>query len=305
MGVLRVASGSSPEYLPHVAALLHSLLEQLDGLELEAHYLHGTDLPVEERRKLERMVTENGGRVVLHEISPDRIRGLPRMERIPQQMWYRTFLPELLPGVDKILYLDADIIAVDSVRPLWETELGDHYLAAVTNVWEPWNLAYVESLALEKPYFNSGVLLMNLELMRRDDATGKLLALAAEKGWLPWGDQDALNIVLGHRRLELHPRWNFMNSLVIFDWAPDVLGEQAVREAVAAPALRHFEGPDANKPWHVLCAYPDDQALYLRHRRATPWGDFELEGATRRTRLLRRLRGLRRRLQPRRSSSSR
>jgi lipopolysaccharide biosynthesis glycosyltransferase len=294
MGVLRVASGSSPEYLPHVAALMHSLLEHAGGWEVEAHYLHGTDLPHEERRKLERMVAEHGGRAVLHEITPDRIQGLPRMERIPQQMWYRTFLPELLPGVDKILYLDADIIAVDSIAPLWETDLGDHYLAAVTNVWEPWNLGYVESLNLAKPYFNSGVLLMNLQLMRRDDATARLVALAHEKGWLPWGDQDALNIVLGHGRLELHPRWNFMNSLVIFDWAPDVLGADAVREAIEDPALRHFEGPDANKPWHVLCAYPEDQALYLRHRRATPWADFRLDGATPTTLLLRRLRALRR-----------
>jgi lipopolysaccharide biosynthesis glycosyltransferase len=299
MAVLRVASGSSHEYLPHVATMLHSLLEHRGSLELEAHYLHGSEVPESDRRALVEMVERGGGRAVLHEVSPERISGLPRMERIPQQMWYRTFLPELLPGVDKILYLDADVLAVDSVQPLWETELADRYVAAVTNVWEPWNLGYVESLNLARPYFNSGVLLMNLELLRHEGKTAEVVAYALAQGHLPWGDQDALNVVLGARRLDLHPRWNCMNSMVVFEWAPDVLGEQALREALEHPALRHFEGPDANKPWHVLCAHPDDQREYLRHRRATPWADFRLEGTSPRTLATRWRRAAARRLRPR------
>ena len=50
-------------------------------------------------------------------------------------MWYRIFLPELLPDVDRVLYLDVDTLAVDSLEPLWATDLGDAPGGAVTNVF--------------------------------------------------------------------------------------------------------------------------------------------------------------------------
>ncbi len=45
-------------------------------------------------------------------------------EGVPSSLWYRIFLGELMPEVDRVLYLDADTIAVDSLAPLWATELG-------------------------------------------------------------------------------------------------------------------------------------------------------------------------------------
>ena len=288
MGVLRLASGSSVEYMPHVAAMLHSLLEHRGGLDLEAHYLHAPEASRADLDAMVAMVETGGGRLELHEIPAERIEGLKPIIRIPVNMWYRTFLPELLPDVDKILYLDADVIAVDSVEPLWAMDLDGNYVGAVTNVWERWNLDFVRSLELQRPYFNSGVLVMNLDLMRRDDATAKVLAYARAHERVPWGDQTALNVVLGARRLDLHPRWNCMNSVLTFEDAIEVFGEQAVREARENPALRHFEGPDANKPWHAQCTDAVAQAEYLRHRRATPWPEVKLDGRRRLLRLPRR-----------------
>jgi lipopolysaccharide biosynthesis glycosyltransferase len=96
---------------------------------------------------------------------------------------------------------------------------------------------------------------------------------------LLWPDQDALNLVLGERRLALHPRWNCMNSVLAFDAAHDVFGAEVVEAARRAPGIRHFEGPGANKPWHLLCDAPDREA-YFAHRRATPWPRVGREGVT-------------------------
>ncbi len=93
---------------------------------------------------------------------------------------------------------------LDSLEPLWQLDLRGHYVAAVTNVFPP---AYTERAAeLGLPdrdaYFNAGVLLMNLELMRADRASAALLDYGvAHASELVLRDQDALNVVLGPRRL--------------------------------------------------------------------------------------------------------
>ena len=92
-----------------------------------------------------------------------------------------------------------------------------------------------------------------------------------------WPDQDTLNVVLGGRRRALHPRWNCMNSVLTFSSAAKVHGRSRIRQARRRPAIRHFEGPDTNKPWHRDCDAASRE-LYARHRRGTPWPDFELEG---------------------------
>ena len=284
--ILHVGCSSSTEYLPHAATMLHSMLAQAGDMEVRAHLLHGPSMPRDDAQRVVEMVERGGGTLSLHEIAGDRIAGLPAVEHagIPTTMWYRIFLPELLDDVDRILYVDVDTVAVDSLVPLWQTDLGDHYLAAVTNVWEPWNAGYPTRLGmpLEGPgaYFNSGVILMNLELMRRDDCTRRLQEWAREhSSEIIWGDQDALNALLGDRRLGLHPRWNCMNSILTFAEAIDVFGADAVEEARTRPGIRHFEGPGANKPWHILCD-PDVADAYLRHRAQTPWPHVRRTGIT-------------------------
>jgi lipopolysaccharide biosynthesis glycosyltransferase len=282
---LSVACSSSPEYLPHAATMLRSVLAQADGLQLEVNLMHGPHVAAENVARVGAMVEGAGGSFRAHRISEDRIAGLPpvRHAGLPATIWYRIHLPQLLPDADRVLYLDVDLIAVDSIAPLADVDLGDHYVAAVTNVWEPWNEGYPAQLGMHlkgpRSYFNSGVILMNLELMRRDDCTRALREWALAREKLPWGDQDALNAVLGHRRIELHPRWNCMNSVLLFPQAADVFGADAVAEARAHPAIRHFEGPGANKPWHLL-ADREGRAAYLRQRRQTPWPRQLPEGIT-------------------------
>ena len=164
---------------------------------------------------------------------------------------------------------------------LWEVDLSGHFLGAVTNVFERHRLDRPAELGLAGPgaYFNSGVLLLNLDEMRRAGSTEALARHARERAAeLLWPDQDTLNVVLGARRLELAPRWNAMNSLS-FPWSDRVYTPALVEEALRKPAIRHFEGPAANKPWHYLRLQPSRE-LYFEHRRETPWPDVRLEGVT-------------------------
>jgi lipopolysaccharide biosynthesis glycosyltransferase len=281
VSVLHVSCAAEGGYVPHSAAMLHSVLASRGESDLQVHYLHGPGLPRPDRDLLARMVDEGGGSISFHETPDERLEGLPVVEAFTGAMWYRTFLPELLPDVDRVLYLDVDTIAVDDLTPLWETDLSEHYVAAVTNVFQPGHAARSADLGLPSPdvYFNSGVLLFNLDTMRRDARAEAIRECARERGGeLGWPDQDALNLVLGTRRVPLHPRWNLMNSMLAFPEAAEVFGANALEEARRRPGIRHFEGPGENKPWHYLCRR-ELRELYLDHRRRTPWPEVALEGA--------------------------
>jgi lipopolysaccharide biosynthesis glycosyltransferase len=283
MTPVRIACAARADYVPHAAAMLHSVLQLSGQRRTVVHFLQGADLPPDVPPRLTAMVERLGATIEFLAVTEDMVAGLrTRGDFLPASHWYRIFLPELLPEVDRLLYLDVDIIAVDSIEPLWETDLADHYLAAVTNVFQRDHLDRPAQLGLSGPgeYFNSGVLLMNLGRLRRDGCTRALVEYAqAHHDLLSWPEQDALNVVLGHDRLALHPRWNAMNSVLSFASSVDVFGAEALAEARRNPALRHFEGPGANKPWHFMCNAAMRE-LYFEHRRATPWPRVRVEGRT-------------------------
>ena len=276
MTVIDIAcAAEGADWVPHNAAMLHSLLAANRDHRIRIHFLHGRDIRRGTRRKLVAMVEREGGEISFERISDRRLRGMPTAGFIGKATWYRMFLPELRPELDRILHLDSDLLVLDSLAPLWAVDLDGKWVGAVTNVLQDDHLDHPAELGIPstQAYFNAGVLLMNLTEMRSDQCTEALLSYSRAKGEeLMWRDQDALNAVLGSRRLELHPRWNVMNSVLLFPRAVEIFGGEAVDEARAHPAIRHFEGPGVNKPWHPDCPH-ESRELYFEHRRHTPWSD--------------------------------
>lgn len=284
---LHVACAADAAYLPHCAAMLHSLLDRHP--DAHVHFLHDPEMPAGTLAPLARMVAGQGGEFHPHRIPPEWVSGLPRLRAIPPLMWYRIYLPDLLPDLDRVLYLDCDMLVVDDLAPLWRTPLEGWYVAAVSNVLERDARDWPQRLGMARPedYFNSGLLLLNLAALRRDGMAARLAAFGRAPGRrLKWPDQDALNALLGERRLPLHPRWNCQNSLFYYPDARRTFGAEAVAEAVRDPAILHFEGGGIVKPWHYLSRHPY-RARYLEHRRATPWPEMTPEGRTAFHRLLR------------------
>jgi lipopolysaccharide biosynthesis glycosyltransferase len=287
--VLHVACAvEGDEYLAHCATMLHSLLSRQPDGEVRIHLMHGPDISRRQEEQLAGMVNREGGEISFLYVSDERVAGLPTKGFTRKATWYRIFLAEMLPWVERMIYLDSDLIVLDSLVPLFETDLEDNWVGAVTNIFQ-WNHVQRPAelgLAGTEVYFNAGVLLMDLDAMRRNNLGEVMLEYGIENAErIEWRDQDALNVVLGERRLRLHPRWNVMNS---FRWqgADEVFGHEAAEEARRNPAIRHFEGPSDNKPWHYLCER-DLSELYMRHRRLTPWPRLRREGVTPRNMLRR------------------
>lgn len=286
---VHVACAANDAYVPHSAAMLASLFRVHAARDVVVHFLHGPLLDPTVLGLLRAMVIGAGAAFVSHRIPDPAVAALPVMGRIPKEMWYRLFLPERLTGIERVLYLDCDTIVLDDVTPLWRTDLTRHALAAVNNVFEEGKERHAAGLGLAHPdrYFNSGVLLINLDAWRQERYSERTLALAgAADSRLTWPDQDALNVVLADRWIALHPRWNCQNSLFYYARAAEVFGKGPVREATTSPGILHFEGGLMAKPWHYLCRHPY-RGAYFDSRRATPWPQVAIDGASAFHRLIR------------------
>lgn len=290
---IHIACAADRNYLPHIATLLKSLSVNHGSEGVTVHFLHDATVDATQLAKLREQVEQSGMQLACHLPTESQLAGLPITERYPQVVWFRVLLPELLPDVDRVLYLDADTLVLQSLLPLWQLDLSGRPLAAVQDVISPAH-AHVPAdigLASADDYFNSGVLLMNLAEMRSTDFYGRMKALDRERYSAGFPDQIALNAVAAGNWLRLHPKWNCMTPFIAgterFSDLQDHNTEQ--RQAGASPCVLHFEGYwQRAKPWQYRCDHPY-QWLYLHYRNQTPWPLQQLEGRTLKNRIAKRI----------------
>ena len=290
---MHIALATNRAYLPWCATAIRSCDRSTLDRPLVFHVFHLGDLTAVDQRAAASVVTEHAT-VRYHPVEPAALEGLPSKGEAlgGYTSWIRVLLPDLLPDVDRATYLDADILAVDSLAGLADVDLDGAPLAAVANIVEPAMHAHVRALGIDDPtrYFNAGVLVMDLARMRAEATTEEVRRfVSVQRGGLPWFDQDALNVVCAGRWRALHPRWNVQNSLWAWgEWAIEVHGAARRDEALADPAIVHFEGPSICKPWHYLCQH-EFRDRYRAELAATPWRDEPLVERTLATRVIHRL----------------
>ena len=185
------------------------------------------------------------------DIDVHRFDGLIVSERYPRSIYYRFLLPEVLPDEETVLYLDCDVIVRHSLRPLFEMNISAYALGAVVSQSCDW-VKWANDFKLVSPFFNSGVLLINLDYWRKNSVFDPLIEWVKaypKRLWLP--DQSALNKVFEGHILYLNYTYNFQerwtqaleDSYIHFSRWPDI--EQAGKD----PVIVHF--CEAEKPWFI------------------------------------------------------
>lgn len=281
-GDRHVALICGDDYSRHAGALLSSLLTQHPGQSITVHFVPGPDLSDENLARLEQVAEGFSYHLNVHRIPPELTAGLPILGRIGEIGWYRMLLGAVLPDLDRILYLDSDMVITDSLLPIFDRELGDDLAAAVENAYLPQREFDFDRLDMDpaRGYINTGVLLLNLDRLRSGGADEMFERGHRDKSLIKMAEQDVINLVFGDQIQRMHPRWNCQNALFVArEGTAKVFGADVVDEAVADPAIVHFEGPGLCKPWHYLCDHPL-RNIYLDHLAATPWKKPILEGRT-------------------------
>lgn len=144
-----------------------------------------------------------------------RFKTLPGQDRFGPVAWLRLFLPDLLLDVDRLIYLDADVLVRADLGGLWAEATGGAPVSAVRDYAYPTfatglpHAVTALGASPDTPYFNTGVLLLDLAAWRRDLITERAIEYVRMHGdTIRFADQDSLNAVAAGLVHELDPRWN-------------------------------------------------------------------------------------------------
>jgi lipopolysaccharide biosynthesis glycosyltransferase len=185
------------------------------------------------------------------------------------RLWMAEFFPA---SVDKVLYLDSDMVVTGDISGLWNAPLGDAVIGAVTIPGSTRCSAF--DIPEQYGYFNSGVLVVDLARWRREDIFTRLIEyLVANSEKIVDADQDVLNACLYDRRLTLPYIYNAISPF-FFEYHPLGISADELAAVRANARIVHFNG--ASKPWSYLCRHPR-RADYWRYLACTEWRDDEPE----------------------------
>lgn len=258
---IHIALATDANYLKHASVMLASLLHHIpadDDSDIHVHVLneHLTD---DEKGKLKKLQDTFSFQLHFLDLKSSFLADW----KLSRQLWtnaiyYRLALPSILPEVDRVIYLDCDIVVLDNIRKLWETDLSGYSIAAAP---VPVKKSYQETLGLnpEFRYFNSGVMVFDLKKMRETQTEKKFIEIYKRQGeTLKYPDQDILNLAYekdGYKMLQL--RWNLTSHF--YRNNPKDTPEfpiEEIKEALSNPAVAHYTG--RHKPWNVFqgCRHP-------------------------------------------------
>lgn len=176
----------------------------------------------------------------------------------------KFILPEIIPQYEKVLYLDGDLIVQEDLTELYNTNLHNNYLAAVVDSGSIYvNNKYIESV---QNYFNSGVMLLNLGLMRKENLSQTLIQKKMELTDSNLMDQNVFNVVCDGRMMPLPIRYNFLPVNLVRakgKWTLEQIntrfGTNYANEGALFrdAAIIHFSSKD--KPWKTeSVSFADD-----------------------------------------------
>lgn len=165
------------------------------------------------------------------------------IEHITEPTYYRLLLPELI-NEQKCVYLDSDIVVCRDISAMYDIDIDNYDLGGVIAPSYVKNKDYADKIGIPSTngYVNAGVLLLNLEQMRKDKFTEEALKLINLS--LPSSDQDIINRV-SYSKIKLLPlKYNMPPAIKDF---PDIVADEELEEAVNRPVILHYAYPE--KPW--------------------------------------------------------
>lgn len=278
--MIHIASCTDRNYVMPTATMMVSACENNADSDITFHIVSDGSVSDKEKEKLCTVVRRYKGKeIAFYDIGENAFESFPGIGRyfnhITQAAYYRLMLPSILPlGLHKVLYLDGDIIIHDTLASLWKIELDNYPLATVRDMYENdveryTRLDYPPSLG----YFNSGVLLLNLDCWRKDSLSKICMDFMHHHAdRIKFHDQDVLNCVFRETKMMLPLKYNVQNAFFYRkkeDIGIDVQRyEDELTEATEHPVIVHFTL--SQKPWIIGCPHPYAKE-FNRYRNMTPW----------------------------------
>ena len=184
----------------------------------------------------------------------------------PKEMYFRLLSSKILPAdLHRIIYLDPDILVINSIVPLWELDLEGKMFAASVHEGLTDIMSSINNIRLgtSTGYFNSGIMLMDLDQMRtKIKITEITQAIEEHHDTLILPDQDILNYLYGEDILKIpETRWNY-DARAFSVYLTRSTGEINTEWVMKNTSILHFCGKP--KPWQKE-KHSRFKSLYLNY----------------------------------------
>lgn len=229
-----------------------------------------TDLTNEDINKLQQIIEKYNTSIILYFLDKqaDIIKQLD-LGNFHIATWYRIFIPYIME-CKKVLYIDADILNLNSLEELFNIDMTNHFIAAAPDIAKTDKNRNTALNIKNHVYFNAGVLLINVDNWIQNDCSNKILNIVKKYGkklLLP--DQDALNILFSPKDNTYYLDKKY-NRVALWK-------EKNIKEKLAETVLLHFV---QTKPWQEEWLYekrPYIENLYAKYEALSPWKGTPLE----------------------------
>lgn len=275
---INILCATDDNYAPYCGVMLTSLLENNRQYHIDI-YILTSDISSINRRRFE--ILEDCYDCSIIFLTPDKelLKNCPIKDgdHVSMATYYRIICDSLLPAsVEKILYLDCDIIVNTDILELYHMDMGGSVVAACI---DSYNTVHRQRLGLEDRYFCAGVMLFDLYKFREGDFGQKCLdAINENPDKFLYHDQDAFNLVLNKHVAFISPKWNMMSAFLRRDKADMHMSETFKAEieqtllTESDKLIVHYEY--LPKPWQkwVMMPHPFTK-LWYHYRSISPWPD--------------------------------
>ena len=276
INTINILCATDENYAAYCGIMLTSLFENNKNNSLEI-FLLADQLSVNSKDKFRQLSDKYKTTINLITPSSDLYSNFPVRpgDHVTKAAYYRISCGELLPEeIKKVIYLDCDIIVNSDLKDLWEISLESNLFGAVI---DSYFFQAKDRLNLNS-YFNSGVLVIDVDKFRKENINSKCLeTLREDPEKIKMHDQDLLNIVAQNRVFQLSPRFNMMSAFLRKEHLTtyfSVSMQNKVRSYSNQPEslILHYEY--FPKPWQkgALIPHPFEH-VWNKYKNLSLWND--------------------------------
>lgn len=269
--LLNIAYGVDANYLDGVGVSIASILINNPHINVD-FYIIADQYNDTYLKKIHDLADLYHVKISLYTINIGQLENLPSTKVWSRAMYFRLFaFNSLSLKLDRLLYLDADVVCKGDISDLLTVNLDDAVVAVVKDI-EPMQEKAVVRLSdpeLKGQYFNSGVVYANLQKWIEYNLTEKALSILLDKNHkYKYPDQDVMNVLLKGKTIFLPRKFNTIYT--IKSELSDRTHQKYKNIILDSTLLIHYTG--ATKPWHKWAVYPSVE-YYKKAAHLSPWKD--------------------------------
>jgi len=273
---LDVGCLSNDVYAQHLGVTLYSLLENCSCSErIKVHVVDG-GISNKNKQKLNSVVEKFKASITYLKPDLNLLKGVEISKRFGKETYYRFSLIETAK-TDKLLSIDSDMVVKGDIKELFDLKFKDNIIFAVKDLDLPLTNRIKLGLKEDTPYFNSGLLLIDIKKWKNNKITEKAINwIRKNPHKTEFADQDGLNMALLNDWKEIDSSWNVLTKTFYYKNKPltdnSYKNKEKIHKKIEPPNIIHYTG--FLKPWFFLDPVPYKKE-YINYLRKTPWKDYK------------------------------